>query len=141
MSRNHSEIPIVLIAAAIELMELLFKNFKLHGVPRKIYLQLMEEIEDEIKIPLETQNPSDLIGEIDNDVLIIHDLDDRTTPIEPARKIAKQLKNVSIVETEGFGHNKMLRETIVIERSLAFVKKYQPIQAVDYLKNETVAVE
>ena len=122
MSRHQSKIPLVLISAAIELMELLFKNFKLHGVPRETYLKLMDEVEEEFKIPLETQNPSDLVGGIISDVLIIHDVDDRITPVGPSRKVHEQLKNVDLYETQGLGHSLLLKDQVVVNKSLNYLK-------------------
>ena len=125
MSRHQSDIPLVLIAAALQLMELLFANFQMHGVPRRTYLKLLEEVELEFDVPLDTQNPIDLILEIKNDILIIHDSEDKTTPISPAKAIAHQLENIEILETEGLGHSRLLNQKSVIVRSLDFLIRCQ----------------
>lgn len=121
MSRHNNEVPIVLVAGALQLMELLFTNFLIHGVPRKTYLKLLKEVEDAFQIPLETQNPIDLISELNNDVLIIHDKGDKTTPIGPAIRIAKELENVTLIETEGLGHSLLLKNKTVINNALNFI--------------------
>lgn len=128
MSRHHSNIPIVLVAAALRLMELLFTNFQIHGVPKKTYLKLLDEVEDKFQIPLETQNPVDLISKIKNSVLIIHDQGDKTTPIAPARIVAAKLGNVDLIETEGYGHSQLLKKKMVIDNALGFISNFHIIQ-------------
>jgi pimeloyl-ACP methyl ester carboxylesterase len=137
MSRYHSEIPLVLVAAALHLMELLFANFQMHGVPKKTYLKLVREVEEQFQIPLETQNPIDLIYKIDNDILVIHDKNDQTTPIAPAIQVADDLGNVELIMTEGYGHSLLLKKEDVIERALSFVKIKDPIAQTEMELNST----
>ena len=124
LSRHHNDIPVVLVATAFRLMELLFTNFQLHGVPKQTYLKLLQEVEDKMQIPLESQNPIDLVYTINNEVLIIHDKNDKTTPIDPAIQVAKDLSNVELIETEGLGHSHLLREKFVVDRALGFLKNH-----------------
>lgn len=125
MSRHQADIPVVLVAPALYLMELLFTNFRLHGVPKKTYLKLLAEVEDTFQIPLETQNPIDLISGINNPTLIIHDKNDKTTPIGPSIKVSNDLKNVSLIRTEGLGHSLLLKKDFVVEEALGFLKRSQ----------------
>lgn len=123
LSRHHTDIPIALIAPALYLMELLFTNFQLHGIPKKTYLKLLAEVENTFQIPLETQNPIDLIYTIKNEVLIIHDRDDKTTPIGPSIQVANDLDNVELVETKGLGHSHLLKNKIVVDSVVNFLKE------------------
>ena len=125
MSRHHTDIPMVLVAPALYLMELLFTNFQLHGVPKKTYLKLLAEVEDTFQIPLETQNPIDLISGINNPTLIIHDKNDKTTPISPSIKVSDDLKNVDLIKTEGMGHSLLLKQDFIVEEALGFLKRNQ----------------
>lgn len=124
MSRHHSDMPIVLVAAAFLLMELLFANFQLHGVPKKTYLKLLQEVEDELQIPLETQNPIDLVYTIKNEMLVIHDKNDKTTPIGPSIQVASDLDNVELLETAGLGHSHLLKKKIVVDPAVNFLKEH-----------------
>ncbi|MCG8311518.1 MAG: alpha/beta hydrolase [Cytophagales bacterium] len=135
LTRQHADVPLVLVAAALRLMELLFVNFQSHGVPKRTYLKLLDEIEEEFRIPLETQNPIDLIHNLKNQILIIHDVTDKTTPIGPSRVIADTLDNVRLMETEGLGHSQLLKDKSVILGALDFLKKNQVIRG-----NELIAV-
>ena len=122
-SRHHAEIPIVLISPALQLMELLVASFQMHGVPKLTYLKLMREVEEQFQIRLETQNPIDLIHHIDNEIFIIHDKDDKMTPIEPAIQVSDILSNVEILETEGYGHSRILSQKFVVDKAIKYLKK------------------
>lgn len=126
LSRHANQVKLVLIAPALRLMELLFSSFQIHGVPRKTYTKLVREVAEQFQIPLETQNPIDLITKIDNDILIIHDKNDRTTPIGPSTKVAEELKNVKMMTTEGYGHSLIMRQEEVIKSALMFMKRQSP---------------
>jgi len=121
LSRYQQNIPLVLIAPALRLMELLFASFEIHGVPKKTYLKLVHEVEDTFQIPLETQNPIDLIYKIKNKILIIHDKDDRITPIGPSQNVTSDLANIELIRTEGYGHTQLLRKDLVISQAIQFI--------------------
>ncbi|MCK5281014.1 MAG: alpha/beta hydrolase [Cyclobacteriaceae bacterium] len=122
ISRHHNQVTLVLIAPALRLMELLFASFKMHGVPKKTYIKLVREVEEQFQIPLETQNPIDLIYHVNNNILIIHDKNDNTTPIKPAIQVAEDLDNVELIITEGYGHSQLLKQKIVVEKAIIFMK-------------------
>lgn len=122
LSRHHNLAKLVLIAPALRLMELLFTSFQMHGVPRKTYVKLVREVEEQFQIPLETQNPIDLIYHIKNDILIIHDKNDNTAPIIPSIQVANDLENVELMKTEGYGHSHLLKHKFVVERAINFMK-------------------
>ncbi len=121
MSRHHHQIPLVFIAPALRLMELLFASFQLHGVPKQTYLKLVREVEEKYQIPLETQNPIDLIYHLRNDMLIIHDTGDRTTPIGPSKRVENDLENIELIETTGLGHSFIVRDKTVIDHAMDFL--------------------
>jgi len=121
MSRYHHEIPLVLIAPPLRLLELLITSFQMHGVPRQIYLNLIREVEQTFQLPLDTQNPIDLIYTLSNKILIIHDAQDRLTPIGPSIRIAGELENVELIQTNGFGHNHLLRKMEVVRQAIHFI--------------------
>ena len=128
LSRHHAEIPIVLISPALRLMELLVASFQMHGVPKLTYLKLIREVEEQFQIRFETQNPIDLIHQIHNEIFIIHDKDDKITPIEPAIQVSDILSNVEILETEGYGHSRILSQKFVVDKAIKYLKK-EPFQS------------
>lgn len=120
--KSHS-LPMVLVAPPFYLMELLFASFQMHGVPKRTYLSLIWELEQAYQIPLDTKNPVDLINEIDNKILIIHDQKDRTTPIGPSVEMADKYENIDLFSTEGFGHSLLLRQEVVVKKALDYIKE------------------
>lgn len=122
LTRHNNPISLVLIAPALRLLELLFTSFHLHGVPDRTSIKLIKEVEEEFQIPLETQNPIDLIYQLSNNILIIHDQKDKTTPVEPSIQVSKHLGNIELMNTEGFGHNRLLKQKQVIDRAIHFIK-------------------
>lgn len=137
LSRVKSNIPTVLIAPAFHLMELLFTSFLMHGVPKKTFISLLQEVEEDFQIPLKTQNPIDLISKVENKILIIHDKKDKTTPITPSRLVAAQRENVDLLETDGYGHSQLLKKEEVIAEALEFfsTKKLRQNMHFDYAIN------
>jgi hypothetical protein len=118
---NPKFMPLVFIAPALSLLELLFKSFQSHGVPKHIFFKLMWEFENQYQIPLATRNPIDLIKRLNNQILIIHDSDDKITSLEDSTLIEKNMLNVNLIETEGLGHNRLLKDLQVSRESLNFI--------------------
>ncbi len=122
LTRQANPIHLVLIAPALRLLELLFTSFQIHGVPDRTSIKLIKEVEEEFQIPLETQNPIELIYKLSNSILIIHDKKDKTTPIGPSIHVAQQLENIALMKTEGYGHNGLLKQKQVIDKAIDFIK-------------------
>ncbi len=122
LTRHANPIRLVLVAPALRLLELLFASFHMHGVPDRTSIKLIKEVEEEFQIPLETQNPIDLIYQLSNNMLIIHDKKDKTTPVEPSIQVSKQLGNIELMNTVGFGHNRLLKQKQVIDKAIHFIK-------------------
>ncbi len=125
LSNSDHSASLVLISPALRLMELLFTNLQIHGVPKKTYVKLLNEVEEKFQIQLATRNPIDLIYGIRNSMLIIHDNSDKTTPVGPSFQVAEELDNVEFMGTEGYGHNKVLAQQFVIEKALKFIVSHQ----------------
>lgn len=59
-------------------------------------------------------------------VLVVHDQDDETIPIEEGRRIAATWPGAEFVPTRGLGHRGVLRDPGVIARAVAFVTAHVP---------------
>jgi pimeloyl-ACP methyl ester carboxylesterase len=121
MADNPKNIPLVFIAPALKLLELLFNSFRQHGVPERTFLGLVREVEEKYQIPLDTRNPIDLIRQLTNEILIVHDPGDKTTPIDSSIKASQMMDNVTLVKTLGLGHNVLLKDAEVIEKVVGFI--------------------
>ena len=121
LSRSQRNVPLVLIAPALRLMELLYASFEMHSVPSKTYESLVQEVEAKFNLNLSTQNPIDLIKKLNNNMLILHDALDQITPIEPSLEIESQMSNVELQTTEGLGHSGILKNAEIIESVTGFL--------------------
>jgi pimeloyl-ACP methyl ester carboxylesterase len=59
--------------------------------------------------------------EIDIPVLVIHDNNDAEVPVKCAKHIHENLKNGTLILTDGLGHRKILGNQSVIEKSFDFI--------------------
>jgi len=78
------------------------------------YGRTFEEFSAEYLLP-RLQEPIEL--------LIIHDEDDRESPIQHAEAGIKLYPTAQLLRTKGLGHNRILRDQQVIETCLSFMKK------------------
>jgi len=117
------DIPIVCIAPALKLLELLFQSFQFHGIPKKTFVNLILKVEEQYQIPIETRNPIDLIQQLKTDILIIHDVSDKITPINPSISVAGELNNVVLLKTTGLGHSFILKNPDVVKSSIRFIQQ------------------
>jgi pimeloyl-ACP methyl ester carboxylesterase len=58
--------------------------------------------------------------QFDVPALIVHSIDDRTCDVRGARRIAAAWRNSDLLEVDGLGHNRLLRDPGVIERVANF---------------------
>lgn len=73
-------------------------------------------------------------------LLVIHDEDDREVPLSQARAVAASWPSAQLVETQGLGHRRLLRDPAVVERVLAFFAKSAsaaPRHVSDYLPRDS----
>ncbi len=63
--------------------------------------------------------------EISIPVLIIHDKNDKEVPVEAGIHIHKHLKNGKLFLTEGLGHQKILGNQEVIEKTVRFIQNHK----------------
>ncbi len=54
-------------------------------------------------------------------LLLIHDRDDHRAPVEESRVLQEAWPDARLIETEGLGHRRILRDPQVIEKAVAFV--------------------
>jgi pimeloyl-ACP methyl ester carboxylesterase len=56
------------------------------------------------------------------DLMIIHDRDDKESPIRHAEEAVRLYPQATLMRTAGLGHNRVLRDTAVIDACLRFMK-------------------
>ena len=86
-----------------------------------IGLLLKKYFEEKFKEPMENYAASFSAKSITIPVLIIHDKDDDDVAIKAAHNIHKNLKNSTLMITEGLGHRKILGDTEVLKSIKKFI--------------------
>jgi len=115
LSKEKISVPTVLIAPALKLKQILFNTFNLYGIPSVIYKKVIEDFERRFGYTLEDDNPSNLIPEIDTNVLIVHDHQDGTIPFLDSEEFAEILPTVMLHKTDGLGHRRILADRKIVE--------------------------
>ncbi len=64
---------------------------------------------------------SENAAQFDTPALIVHSSDDRTCDVRGARRIAAAWRNSDLLEVDGLGHNRILRDPDIIERVANFI--------------------
>ena len=55
--------------------------------------------------------------------LLFHDKDDQTIPFDEGKEVADTLPDARMVQKTGLGHNRILRDPLVIEEIIEFLSK------------------
>jgi pimeloyl-ACP methyl ester carboxylesterase len=115
IAKENSPLEVVLIAPALRLAEVFYSYFDYIGVPEPIYQSLIEEYEDQFGYSMHHDNPSNLLGEVESRILIVHDTNDPTIPYVDSKELADEFKNITLHTTERLGHKKILTERSIID--------------------------
>ena len=67
-------------------------------------------------------------GQLGTPLLLIHDRDDHRTKIEESRLLEERWPNARLIETQGLGHRRILRDPSVIKKAIAFVEQDQDLR-------------
>ncbi|HWS59991.1 MAG TPA: alpha/beta hydrolase [Flavobacterium sp.] len=85
--------------------------------------QLRIHFEKKYGVEMDSYSAYKSAKEITIPVLVIHDKNDSEVPVEAGIHIHKHLKNGEIYLTEGLGHRKILGNSEVVEKLIAFLQK------------------
>ncbi len=121
LSKEKVSVPTVLIAPALKLKQILFSTFNLYGIPSVIYKKVIEEFERRFGYTLEDDNPSNLISEIDTNLLIVHDHQDGTIPFSDSEEFTETLPTLMLHETNGLGHKRILKDRKIVEMITEYI--------------------
>lgn len=88
----------------------------------EISITLKEYFEKKINTEMDYYSSSRAAKEIKIQVLLIHDENDDEVNVKAAYKIYKNLENSELMVTKGLGHIKILGNSEVIKRIVAYKK-------------------
>lgn len=124
LSKEKLDVPVVLIAPAIKLKELLQKIIKTHGVPTLIFKSLVSDYEKKFGYNFEKDNPFNLLKTFKLNALILHDSEDPVTSSALSREIANLYDSINLITTDDLGHNRILKDDLVIEKSFNYLSNF-----------------
>jgi pimeloyl-ACP methyl ester carboxylesterase len=89
---------------------------------QEISERLRDRFEDKYQVKMNDFSAYKAAQKIKIPVLVIHDNDDPEVPVKAGIHIHEQLKNGSLILTDGLGHRKILGNQNVIKKILDFIK-------------------
>jgi esterase/lipase len=113
---------VVLFAPPLKLRELLFQTFDHHGVPKIVYQNLIQKLEPEYGYNLFNDNPAQIIKSLKNDILIIHDKNDKAAPFAHSEHAAVLHETINLHATVGLGHKRILNDKTIIETVVGYLQ-------------------
>lgn len=114
----------VYVSPPSDLKDVVRDYARLLWIPKASVNFLHEEIMKISRRKIEDFDLAYLSGTLDpGKVMIVHDVKDRVVPIRYAEKIHKVLPESLFLVTENFGHNKTIRDDLVIDKVLQFLLK------------------
>ena len=116
-------VKMVLVAPALKLKEMLYGIFDRYGIPGEIYRSMIADYERRYGYDLERDNPYDLAGRIQSEVLIVQDEYDELVSFRDAERLAGEQPHVSLFATKGLGHNGIMLDSAAIDKAIAFLCK------------------
>jgi len=137
LSKEKLQLPVVLIAPAIKLKEMLEKTIQMHGVPNIIFKSLIAEYEKKYGYHFINDNPHNLLKSLKLNALILHDFGDQTTPFSISQETATLYEYIDLIKTEGLGHIRILKDDAVIDKTIAYLNTFNSdLNGVNNIKNK-----
>lgn len=94
------------------------------GISEKVKNRLIEKLEKEMDITIETLKVSEFVKAIHvKNALIIHDKNDTVIPISRSKRVHHNWKNAEFKEVEGTGHFRILRTKEVLDVTIQFLNR------------------
>jgi pimeloyl-ACP methyl ester carboxylesterase len=95
------------------------------GLPPGIQTRFRARLERDFGADIWTRfSPEHHAARLDMPVLIIHDADDRSVPIEEAETLAQAWRGARLVRTEKLGHRRILADDGVTRQAVAFLDSF-----------------
>lgn len=112
---------LVLIAAPSSLVTVLESWAANQQLPAPIKDKVYQRLLLQNGVPVSHWDISVLGRGFDLPILVVHDEDDRVVPICEAKKLAQELQNVSLQQTSGLGHSRILSAADVKQMICTFI--------------------
>ena len=121
LAGEQADLETVLLAPALQPGKLLCRAFDQHGVPARIYLNLIADLEHRYGYDLRRDSPHLLARQVATRVLIVHDREDRVAPFRESEQMAADRANFVLHPTAGLGHERLLRSPGIVALVQAYI--------------------
>ncbi|WP_300523179.1 alpha/beta fold hydrolase [Alcanivorax sp.] len=111
---------LVLIAGPAEFRGLVNNFAAFLHLGERARLQLLQKMAARVGIGFDALNIARLGGKIRGPVLLIHDTGDREIPFVEGLRLQQAIPGATLYQTQGLGHRRVLRDTVVIDTVTAF---------------------
>lgn len=111
------------IAPAENLPGYLEQTAALLGFPESVLVPAKDQIERRWGARVDDVRPGRFAERLAGPGLIVHDVDDREVAVGEGRTIAEGWAGATLLETEGLGHRRILRDPDVIDAVVTFVTR------------------
>lgn len=112
----------VLIASGDSVNEIIKDFIKKLKLKKEIGTKMKLSFEKDFNESMESYSAYFAAAQVNNPILIIHDKNDSDVPYTAALNIHKNLKNSTLVLTEGLGHRKILGNEEVLSNIERFIQ-------------------
>lgn len=86
------------------------------GFNKKVHTQIVKNLKAEFGEDFDSFSAPELAPKNDIPTLVLHDTEDRDTPIALGREVGKQMNKGTYIETSGLGHRRILRDKKVLKQ-------------------------
>lgn len=115
------QVRVVALAPMPEIKQVLANISFKFGISDKVMGSVVEEIEAESDWSLDKASGFDFRSLAKHQVLLVHDQQDSTNPIQRSQQIQTQINGSEILITKDLGHNRLLRTESVIQKVVKFL--------------------
>jgi pimeloyl-ACP methyl ester carboxylesterase len=112
----------VVLIGAINAMDRPIRQFgDALDLPRRVVAEIQGTIERRFGRPLDAYRLSSLLCNVDADLMLIHDRQDRMVDYTNALEIHDALPHATFIATEGLGHRRVLADEAILAKIVDFV--------------------
>lgn len=121
LSKEQISLPTALFAPVFKLEEILFSTFDSYGIPEFVYRKAIAEYEHRFGYTMKNDNPIHLLPAVKNELLVVHDRQDRAIPFRDSKEIAKAWPKIILHETQGLGHRRILSDQKTVDTVVGYL--------------------
>ncbi|MBD8514237.1 alpha/beta hydrolase [Photobacterium sp. 2_MG-2023] len=101
-------VPMLLVAPILNYKDNLYRVVEGSGFSLRLFQDVIREVEHQYQYPIDSVDSHQRLAGHQGHIVIVHDNSDRFALFEQSRK-ANALPRVSLIETSGLGHNRILK--------------------------------